>query len=291
MTQPVLIIILHQEFHLKVFSRETEKKYTALKNILSTLESAAVAYSGGVDSTLLLYTASEIAGLKLMAYTIKSALVPEHEIASAVDFVNKYSIPHQIIFIDLFSFTNITTNSPERCYYCKKNIFKTIIDTAASAGIKSILEGSHIEDLDDYRPGLKALRELGVKSPLRDAGFSKNNIHDLSSYLNLTSAGKESYSCLATRIPYGTPLTKQLLQRVELAERILSSFGFRNVRARIHGEILRIEIDEKMISEITASPVREQLYNTLHKAGFIYITVDLQGYRSGSMNLVLKEQL
>ncbi len=270
---------------MKTISSETEKAYSNLQNYLSTLESAAVAFSGGVDSTLLLYIASTIPGLKLTAYTIKNVLITEEELSAAISIAKKYGIDHHIINIDILSFNRITENSPERCYHCKTVILNKIISAAAENGITKILEGSHSGDLKDYRPGLRAIQELGVISPLKESGFDKNKIYELSAYMNLPTSEKESYPCLATRIPYGTSLTTELLKKAELAEKILTSFGFRQIRARIHGEILRIEVAESMIPDITTSPMRERVYSALRDAGFTYITIDLQGYRTGSMNL------
>ncbi|HNX23491.1 MAG TPA: ATP-dependent sacrificial sulfur transferase LarE [Spirochaetota bacterium] len=275
---------------MKTLSLETEKAFNKLKGYLSDLESAAVAYSGGVDSTLLLYTASIIPGLKLRAYTVKNVMIPEDEIDAAVKTGKQFGVAHQLIDVDILSFDNVASNTPERCYYCKTVILEKIINAASDHGIASILEGTHSGDINDYRPGLKAIHELGVISPLRDAGFDKNKIYELSAFLNLPTSGKESYPCLATRIPYGTPITSGHLKKAELAEKIIASFGFSKIRARIHGDILRIEIDEKMIPEITAEPVRKKVYSALQDAGFTYITLDLRGYRAGSMNLILEGQ-
>ena len=276
---------------MKTLSSKTEKIYANLTSFLSTLDSAAVSYSGGVDSTLLIYAASKIPDLKIAAYTVKNQMFTDNEIASASASARKFNIRHKVIDIDILSFEEVAANSSIRCYHCKKIILTKIIDAAAKDGITTVLEGSHSGDINDYRPGLKAITELGVLSPLKNAGFDKNNIYELSAYLDLPTSGKESYPCLATRIPYGTRLTAELLKKAEIAEKIISSFGFRNIRARIHGDILRIEIDEKMIPAITTSPVREQIYGALRKAGFVYITIDLRGYRTGSMNLNTGEQL
>jgi len=270
---------------VKTISSETEKVFNNLRNYLSTLESAAVAWSGGVDSTLLLYIASTTPGLKLIAYTIKNVMITEEEISSAVAIGKQFKINHQIIDIDILSFKKVTENSHERCYHCKTIILNQIISAASDHDIKTVLEGSHSGDDNDYRPGLKAISELGVISPLKKAGFDKNKIYELSDYFDLPTAQKETYPCLATRIPYGTPLTIELLQKAEQAEIILASFGFKNIRARIHGDILRIEIDKKMIPDIISSPLREKVCSALQKSGFTYITLDLQGYRTGSMNL------
>jgi len=273
---------------VNVISSETEHNFKVLKNYLSTLGSAAIAYSGGVDSTLLLYIASIIPGLKTAAYTVSNALIPEEEIFSAVNLAKMFSIEHHVINLDILSYEKIKENTAERCYHCKTVILNHIIEAASDKGISTVIEGSHAGDINDYRPGLKAIAELGVKSPLKDAGFDKKMIYELSSYLELPTSEKESYPCLATRIPFGTPIKIELLRKAELAENILKSFGFRKVRARIHGDILRIEVDENMLADIVASPVRENVYTALHNAGFIYITVDLNGYRTGSMNLNLK---
>ena len=275
---------------MKQISAETEKAFNSLKNYLSSLESAAVAYSGGVDSTLLLYTASIIPGLKLKAYTVRNAMIPEEEVTAAVNTAEQFGIDHQVIDIDILSFEKITSNTPERCYHCKTVILKETIKSAAAHGISVILEGTHSGDMNDYRPGLKAINELGVISPLRNSGFDKKRIYELSAYLNLPTSGKESYPCLATRIPYGTRIKLEDLKRAEQAEKIIASFGFRRIRARIHGDILRIEIDEKMIPDIASEPVRQQVYSALREAGFTYVTLDLQGYRTGSMNLQIEGQ-
>lgn len=270
---------------MKNISSETEKAYSRLTDFLSTLDSAAISYSGGVDSTLLLYAASRIPGLKVIAYTVKNVLITAKEIAEACSITENFGITHRLIDVDILSYGDIASNPADRCYYCKKTILKEIIQNAAKDGITAVLEGTHSGDFDDYRPGLKAIIELGVQSPLKEAGFDKKMIYELSSCLKLPTSDKESYPCLATRIPYGIPLTEELINKAALAEKIISSFGFRNVRARIHGDVLRIEIDRKMIPDMTTEPVREQIYEALRRAGFVYITLDLLGYRTGSMNV------
>jgi len=266
-------------------SSETEKRFLNLKNYLSTLKSAAIAYSGGVDSTLLLYTAALNPDLNLVAYTVKNSMVTDDEIRSAVSVTSSTGIEHKILDIDILYHKEVIENSPERCYHCKKIIMNKIISDASLNGIYTILEGSHSGDMNDYRPGLRAINELGVISPLKNAGFDKKSIYELSAYLKLPTSEKESYPCLATRIPYGTPITVELLNKAELAENILASFGFKRIRARLHGDILRIEISEEMIPEIASAEMRKKVFAELQKAGFKYITLDLQGYRTGSMNI------
>lgn len=278
------------EKQVKSISSETDKSYTDLKKYLSSLDSAAIAYSGGVDSTLLLYAASQVPGLKLKVYTVKNAMIPEDEVNDAINTAIQFGVDHNLIGIDILSFNSVASNTPERCYHCKTLILKEIMKAASIHGITVILEGTHAGDADDYRPGLKAIHELGVISPLRESGFDKNKIYELSDYLKLPTSGKESYPCLATRIPYGTRIKLEDLKRAEQAEKIIASFGFRRIRARIHGDILRIEVDEKMIAGIASDPVRKELYSVLRDAGFTYITLDLQGYRTGSMNLQIEGQ-
>jgi len=276
---------------VKKLSPETEASFIELKKYLSTLESAAVAFSGGVDSTLLLYAAAAITSLRVIACTVKNVLIPEDEISAAESVSTILGIEHKIIDMDILSFKQITDNSPERCYYCKTVILNHIITAASNYSITTILEGSHSGDINDYRPGLKAITELGVTSPLKEAGFDKKQIYELSSYLSLPTTDKESYPCLATRIPYGTALTIGLIQKAELAEKILSSFGLKQVRARIHGDVLRIEVSEESILKIAKPVLRKKISTALSEAGFKYITLDLQGYRTGSMNLNIEGKM
>jgi len=274
---------------MKLISPETENAFNKLKKFLESIDSAAIAYSGGADSGLLLYLASVTPGLKIHAYTANNIMMPEDEIQSAVDFIKRFNINHKIIDMDILSFDQIRINQPDRCYHCKKIILKKIIEEASTCGITTVLEGSHSGDIHDFRPGLKAISELGVFSPLKDADFSREMIHELSGYFSLPSCGKESYPCLATRIPTGTPITPEQLKKAETAEKIIKSFGFRQVRARIHGNILRIEVAENMIQDIISPQIRNKLYENLINAGFTFITLDLKGYRTGSMNLNIEE--
>ncbi len=266
-------------------SSHTTSCYDRLKAYLSTLGSAAIAYSGGADSTLLLHAASEIHALRAMAFTVKSPLVPSSEVASAAKIALSARVEHRIIDIDPLLNNSVRENSMERCYHCKKTIFSGIIDAAAVYGITDILEGSHAGDMDDFRPGLRALRELGVKSPLYDAGFDRASIREMSRFLSLPTAEKEQGSCLATRIQYGTIVTSNLLEKVEYAEKVLFTLGFKSIRARIHSNILRIEVDETMLPLLVEPETRKIINRELMSLGFDYITLDMQGYRTGSMNV------
>ena len=275
---------------MKKLSPKTEQCYRNLKEYLANFESAAISYSGGVDSTLLLYVASTIPDLRLMAYTVKSEIIPADEVSFAVTMAEKFTVDHHILNEDILAADDVRENSAQRCYHCKKIILSRVISAASEHNIKTVFEGSHFEDAMDYRPGLKAIEELRVLSPLKAAGFNKSKIYEMSSHFELPTSNRESYTCLATRIPYLTPITVDLLKKTEDAEKILSGLGFKKVRARIHGDILRIEVDIKQIHDITDPKVREKIYEAMSKIGFSYITLDLQGYRTGSMNINIGEQ-
>jgi len=270
---------------MKKLSPETEKCYHNLKDYLASFESAVVSYSGGVDSTLLLYIASIIPNLRLIAYTVNSEIMTDDEIDFAKSIGKKFNVNHYILDENILASNEVSENSSRRCYYCKKIILGRIKLAASEHNIKTVFEGSHFGDTMDYRPGLKAIEELKVLSPLKETGFDKAKIYELSAYLELPTSGRESYPCLATRIPYMTRITVDLLKKAEDAEKILSASGFKNVRARIHGDILRIEVDPAMIHDMTEPNVREKIYAEISKIGFSYITVDLKGYRTGSMNI------
>jgi uncharacterized protein len=270
---------------MKKLSPETELCYNKLKEYLARFESVAISYSGGVDSTLLLYIAGAMQNLKLIAYTVKSEIIPDDEITFAISIGKKFNVSHYILNENILASDKVRENSAQRCYHCKKIILSRVISAASEHNIQTVFEGSHFEDGMDYRPGLKAIEELKVLSPLKETGFNKPKIYELSSHLQLPTSNRESYPCLATRIPYLTPITVDLLKKCEEAEKILSSFGFKNVRARIHGDILRIEVDPEMIHEITVPKVREKIYEEIRKMGWSYITLDLRGYRTGSMNI------
>ena len=275
---------------MKKLSYKTKQCYYNLKSYLAAFESAAISYSGGMDSTLLLYVASTIPTLRLIACTVRSEMIPDDEIAFAMSMGEKFKIDHHILNENILASDKVCENSPQRCYYCKKLILCKVISAAADHNIETVLEGSNSEDIKDYRPGFKAIEELNVLSPLKEAGFDKAKIYELSSALNLPTLNREAYPCLATRIPYWTPLTVDLLKKSEKTERILSSFGFKKVRARIHGDILRIEVDPEMIHDVTAPKIRKKIYEKISQIGFLYITLDLQGYRAGSMNVNIEEQ-
>lgn len=266
-------------------SEETEKCRERLENILSGYESAAVAFSGGIDSTLLLEAALRNEYSRAVAVIVRSALNPQNEIISAVEFLEKRNIDYMLIEADILSEESIASNPPDRCYHCKKFIFTRIMEAANQKGISVVLDGTHSEDLGDYRPGLKALSELRITSPLKEAGFKKGNIRELARYYGLSNWNSEASPCLATRIPCGTAILESDLRRVEKGEAFLKGLGLSPVRLRLHGNVARIETAADKIGEFSDRILCEKITGYIKSLGFDFAVLDLEGYRTGSMNL------
>ena len=260
------------------------EKKTRLERYLAGLSSVAVAFSAGVDSTFLLKTAHNVLGDRAIAITVITGTFPERELAEAEAFCRQEKIRLLKITVDVFSVSGFRDNTPERCYFCKKELFRHIRNAAEERGILHVAEGSNVDDTGDYRPGMKAVRELGVSSPLMEAGLTKSDIRALSRELGLKTWDKPSFACLATRIAYGEEITARKLWMIDCAEQMLADSGFRQYRVRVHGDTARIELLPEDMERFLDPALRSAVSRYCHQLGFRYVSLDLEGYRTGSMN-------
>ena len=265
-----------------------EEKYTKLKEYLKSLESVAVAFSSGVDSTFLLKVAHDVLGDRAIAVTARSCSFPERELKEAAIFAEENGIVHLIVDSEELSIEGFSENPPNRCYLCKHELFSKMKEIADKNGVREVVEGSNMDDLGDYRPGLTAIQELGIKSPLRYAELAKDEIRELSKRLGLPTWEKPSFACLSSRFPYGESISPEKLRMVDEAEQLLLDLGFRQVRVRHHDTLARIEIAEGQFPKIMEKENRDKIFNRLKEIGFTYVSLDLAGYRMGSMNETLK---
>lgn len=261
-----------------------ETKFSHLKELLRDMQGAVLAYSGGVDSSLLLRAASEVLGDRVIAVTAVSETYPPGELESAQKFALSLGVVIRILPTDELTSEEFVRNSLERCYFCKKELFGKLHAIAAAEGISLVLDGANTDDLLDYRPGSRAAAEYSVRSPLREAGFSKSDVRACARMLGLPVWDKPSLACLSSRIPYGTKITTEILQSIQKAEDILRSHGFRQVRVRHHGSIARIEVECSDFPALTEKGTADRVAAELKKLGYTYICLDLAGYRTGSMN-------
>ncbi|MFO7889532.1 MAG: ATP-dependent sacrificial sulfur transferase LarE [bacterium] len=265
-----------------------EKKYNELQKILRSLHSAVIAFSGGVDSTFLLWVAKKIFKENITAVTFKSEIIPQSEIEDAKSLTVEFGVKHIIIDSDILDHKPFISNDKERCYYCKKFIFSGLSKIAESHNLKYIIEGSNADDVHDYRPGRKVLLEMNIQSPLAQAGLTKKEIRKLSRKIGLSTWNKPALACLATRIPYGIPITVNKISRINKCEQFLLELGFKQVRVRDHDSIARIEIPNPDLPELLKIKNSSAVVKKFKDQGFNYICADLEGYRSGSMNEVIK---
>ena len=268
---------------------EIYRKLSDLRKLLKSFGSATIAFSGGVDSTFLLKVAHEELGEKAVAVTVFSPLIPKKEAQDAENYCKNENIRHFVLELDPLKIPGFKNNPENRCYICKKEIFNKIKNLASENGIFTVCDGSNADDTGDYRPGMQAIRELGIKSPLLECGLTKNEIRILSKEMDLPCWNKPSAACLASRFVYGETITEKKLKMVENAECFLREKGFLQLRVRIHGENLaRIEVNKEDFEKILK--VKEGIINYFRSLGFVYTTLDLIGFRSGSMNEVINER-
>ena len=258
------------------------QKSSKLDIILKDLNSFVVAFSGGVDSTFLLHRAHKVRKSAIVAITIRTPYIPSREIDEAIEFTSSFGINHKIIDI---AFPEMIRNNPiDRCYLCKKTIFTDLLSFAKKNKYQFVVDGTNADDTGDFRPGIKALNELGIRSPLLESGLTKKDIRELSREEDLDIWDKPAMACLLTRIPYDTEISQGKLRMVEEAENMLFELGYPGIRVRIHGDLARIECLPGYIEKIIHNPDKEHIISNLKKIGFRYVSLDLEGYRTGSSN-------
>ena len=265
----------------------TQEKYKRLKDYLTSLRSVAVAFSSGVDSTFLLKVAHDTLGNNAVAVTARSCSFPARELNEAIAFCKKEGIRHYIVDSEELDIEGFRHNPKNRCYLCKQELFHKIIAIARENNLAHVAEGSNMDDNGDYRPGLQAVSELKVTSPLRYAQLYKSEIRQLSRELGLPTWNKQSFACLSSRFVYGEEISKEKLSMVDKAEQLLLDAGFYQIRVRIHGTMARIEVGPDEITRLMETGMRQHISGYLHQLGFDYVTVDMDGYQTGSMNRTL----
>ncbi|MDI3547419.1 MAG: pyridinium-3,5-biscarboxylic acid mononucleotide sulfurtransferase [Halanaerobiales bacterium] len=261
-------------------------KYNKLIDYLKSLDSLVVAFSGGVDSSFLLRAAKNALGDKVVAFTITSPYHPQWEIQEAAELAKKIGVK-QVIKRQEIILPEIRSNPPDRCYLCKKALFTEILKFAGEQGFKYVADGTNVDDTKDYRPGMKALKELNIKSPLLETGFTKEDIRAISKEIGLPTWNKPAYACLLSRIPYGQEIIETDLRKIEKAELYMMRLGFKTIRVRLHGDLARIEVSPEERERLFNTEFLDRIAENIKSFGFKYATLDLEGYRTGSLNEVL----
>lgn len=270
---------------------ECSAKLGRLREILRSTGGCAIAYSGGADSTLLLAAAREVLGERSLAVIATSSTYPRREYEAAIAWVRERGIPHVVIVSEELDIPEFTGNPPERCYFCKRELFVKVREQADARGLPAVADGSNVDDVGDFRPGMRAARELGVISPLMQAGLTKAEIRAASrDVYALPTANKPSMACMSSRFPYGSSITRGKLRQVEEVEDFLYEQGMRTFRARHHGDLLRLELGDEELRRMSNAELRAACVEFAKDRGFAYVTLDLEGFRSGSMNEVLRRR-
>ena len=264
-------------------------KFEHLKRIVAELESTAVAFSGGVDSTLLLKVCADMLGEKCIAVTARSETYPKEELKIARKTANALGVKHEIIETSELGIPSFADNPPDRCYHCKKELMTKLRAVADANGLKNIADGTNTDDTEDYRPGIKAAEETGVQQPLREAGLTKQDVRSISRELGLEGWDRPAQACLASRFPYGRRITEGALKMVERTERLLREMGFRQCRVRHHDSVARIELLPEDIPRFIQMDERDNLVKKVKDVGYKFVALDLEGYRTGSLNEELKK--
>lgn len=267
--------------------KEIQNKYDNLLSYLGKLDNIAVAFSGGVDSAFLLHAAKEAMGKKVLALTINSPYIPDWEIAEAMEITASKEIEHQVVDVPVPE--QIKNNPEDRCYLCKSFLFTLLKEFAKQRGFSNLADGTNYDDTKDHRPGMKALEELHVLSPLLENRFTKNDIREASREMGLYTWEKPAYACLLTRIPYNSSIEVEMLRRIEKAETFLIGLGIRSVRVRTHGDLARIETEQRYIEKIFNEGHMDNISKQLRRYGFKYVTLDLERYRTGGIGEIMKE--
>ncbi|MCR5232892.1 MAG: ATP-dependent sacrificial sulfur transferase LarE [Lachnospiraceae bacterium] len=266
---------------------EEYRKLEDLEKYIEGLGSLAVGFSGGVDSSFLLVVAHSVLNDRVIAVTNSDASIPARELKEAGEFCRERGIRQIVCSVNPMKVEEYRHNSADRCYFCKRGIFTEIKKVAGENGIEYVAEGSNMDDLGDYRPGLKAVSELSVKSPLREAGLKKQEIRNISKAMGLPTWSKPAYACLASRFVYGEEITEEKLRMIDRAEQYLIGKGFMEERVRLHGNVARIEVPERDIVRLASDDIRRAVYEEFRKIGFMFVAIDMKGYRTGSMNETL----
>ena len=271
-------------------SKELLEKLDNLERIIGEMRSLLVAFSGGVDSGFLLFVAARSLKERCAALTATSPTYIESELMEARRFAANINVDHIIVESNELEIENFAENSPKRCYHCKSELFKICKERAGERGLGFVADGSNVDDLADYRPGREAARELKVRSPLVEARLTKSEIRELGRYLGVSSWDKPALACLSSRFPYGTRITEERLKLVSEGESVIRALGFKEFRVRYHGDTARIEVGAVEITRLLDDDLRKEIVDSFKRIGFIYVTLDLQGFRTGSMNEVLKSE-